>query len=158
MKTTRTLLATLLASVLTGSALAADELVIESWRNDDIDIWNDTIIPAFNAQHPDIQVVFKPTPPADYNASLNAKLAGGTAGDLITCRPFDASLDLYNKGHLIGLNELDGLANFSEVAKSAWLPRGRSVSAAISMILIMRRPPSTRTRTPMALSGRLTRN
>ena len=137
MKTTRTLLATLLASVLTGSALAADELVIESWRNDDIDIWNDTIIPAFNAQHPDIQVVFKPTPPADYNASLNAKLAGGTAGDLITCRPFDASLDLYNKGHLIGLNELDGLANFSEVAKSAWQTDDGAVTFCMPMASVI---------------------
>lgn len=119
-KPTKQLLAGLLASLLSTSALAANELVIESWRNDDIDIWNDKIIPAFNAKHPDIKVVFKPTPPADYNASLNAKLAGGTAGDLITCRPFDASLDLYEKGHLLALNELAGLRNFSEVAKSAW--------------------------------------
>ena len=115
----QTLLAAMLAGTLASAALA-EPLVIESWRNDDIDIWNDTIIPAFNEQHPDIEVVFKPTPPADYNASLNAKLAGGTAGDLITCRPFDASLDLYNKGHLLPLNDLEGLENFSDVAKSAW--------------------------------------
>lgn len=113
-------MASILASSIANPVWADDELVIESWRNDDIDIWNDTIIPAFNEQHPDIKVVFKPTPPADYNASLNAKLAGGTAGDLITCRPFDASLDLYNKGHLIALDDLEGLNNFSDVAKSAW--------------------------------------
>ena len=100
---------------------AADSVMkIESWRNDDIDIWNDKIIPAFNKAHPDIKVEFVPTPPADYNASLNAKLAGGTAGDLITCRPFDASLDLFNKGHLVALNDLPGMENFSDVAKSAW--------------------------------------
>ncbi|WP_417843036.1 hypothetical protein [Thalassospira sp.] len=34
----------------------AGDLVIESWRNDDIDIWNDKIIPAFNEKHPDIHV------------------------------------------------------------------------------------------------------
>ena len=137
MKTTRTIMATLLASVLSNAVLAADELVIESWRNDDIDIWNDTIIPAFNAEHPDIKVVFKPTPPADYNASLNAKLAGGTAGDLITCRPFDASLDLYNKGQLIGLDDLENMANFSDVAKSAWQTDDGSVTFCIPMASVI---------------------
>ena len=38
-------------------------LVIESWRNDDLSIWQDTIIPAFNAHYPDIEVVFAPTAP-----------------------------------------------------------------------------------------------
>ena len=51
---------------------------------------------------------------------MNARLAGGTAGDLIACRPFDASLELYNKKQLDGLNDLNGMANFSDVAKSAW--------------------------------------
>jgi len=137
MKPTRILLTTVLSSVLSNAVLAADELVIESWRNDDIDIWNDTIIPAFNADYPDIKVVFKPTPPADYNASLNAKLAGGTAGDLITCRPFDASLDLYNKSHLIGLNELDNMANFSDVAKSAWQTDDGSVTFCMPMASVI---------------------
>ena len=101
-------------------AAVAGELRIESWRNDDIDIWNDKIIPAFNKAHPDIKVVFSPTAPTDYNASLNARLSAGTAGDLITCRPFDASLDVYKKGHLLDLSAEPGLANFSDVARSAW--------------------------------------
>src|SRR5690242_11901773 len=46
----------------------SDALIIESWRNDDLSIWRDTIIPAFNAKYPDIQVEFQPSPPADYNA------------------------------------------------------------------------------------------
>ena len=52
---------------------------------------------------------------------LNTKLEGGTAGDLITCRPFDASLALFDKGYLAPLNDLPGMANFSDVAKSAWI-------------------------------------
>ena len=52
---------------------------------------------------------------------LNTKLEGGTAGDLITCRPFDASLALYDKGYLASLNDLAGMENFSDVAKSAWI-------------------------------------
>src|SRR3990172_10712513 len=96
-------------------------LTIESWRNDDLTIWQDTIIPAFEKHYPNIHVVFAPTAPADYNAALNTKLAGGTAGDLITCRPFDASLALFQQGNLASLTGLSGLENFSDVAKSAWI-------------------------------------
>jgi raffinose/stachyose/melibiose transport system substrate-binding protein len=102
------------------SAASAGKLTIESWRNDDAAIWKDKIIPAFNAKHPDIQVEFTPTAPKEYNAALNARLEGGTAGDIITCRPFDASLELFNKGNLAALNDLPSMANFSDVAKSAW--------------------------------------
>src|SRR5262245_9284171 len=70
-------------------------LTIESWRNDDLPIWQDKIIPAFEKANPGIKVVFSPTAPTEYNAALNSKLDAGTAGDLITCRPFDASLELF---------------------------------------------------------------
>ena len=119
---TKTLKLALLTSTLLGSAAFAQDvtLTIESWRNDDLTIWQDTIIPAFEAAHPGIKVVFSPSAPAEYNAVLNSKLAAGSAGDLITCRPFDASLELYNQGHLTDLTDLAAMANFSPVAKSAW--------------------------------------
>jgi raffinose/stachyose/melibiose transport system substrate-binding protein len=97
------------------------ELTIESWRNDDLAIWQDTIIPAFEAANPGIKVTFEPTAPAEYNGVLSTRLEGGTAGDLITCRPFDASLELFDQGHLASLNDLPGMANFGDVAKSAWI-------------------------------------
>jgi raffinose/stachyose/melibiose transport system substrate-binding protein len=119
MKTTiRTAL--MASTLLAGPALAETTLTIESWRNDDLTIWQDVLIPAFNAVHPEITVVFAPSAPTEYNASLNSKLEAGSAGDLITCRPFDASLDLYNKGYLADLTSLGAMANFSPVAKSAW--------------------------------------
>lgn len=135
--TSNKLFAALLGCTLTAPLLAADELVIESWRNDDIDIWNEVIIPAFNKHHPDIAVVFRPTPPADYNASLNAKLAGGTAGDLITCRPFDASLDLFKKGHLVAVNDVGGLESFPDVAKSAWQTDDGSTTFCMPMASVI---------------------
>ncbi|MEM6428053.1 MAG: ABC transporter substrate-binding protein [Deinococcota bacterium] len=107
--------------VLATSLGAAQTLTIESWRNDDLAIWRDVIIPAFNEQHPDIEVIFQPTAPTEYNAVLASKLEAGTAGDLITCRPFDVSLDLYDRGYLASLNDLGGIDNFSDVAKSAWI-------------------------------------
>ncbi len=108
------------ALVTTGAAAQEVTLTIESWRNDDLTLWQDEIIPAFEAQHPDIKVEFTPSAPAEYNAVLNSKLDAGSAGDLITCRPFDASLALYDAGHLTDLSDLDAMSNFSDVAKSAW--------------------------------------
>ena len=101
-------------------ALAETTLTIESWRNDDLPIWQDKIIPAFESSTPTSRSKFPPTAPTEYNAALNAKLDGGTAGDLITCRPFDASLQLFKKGNLADLNDLPGMENFSDVAKCAW--------------------------------------
>ncbi|MBL8163186.1 MAG: carbohydrate ABC transporter substrate-binding protein [Anaerolineae bacterium] len=119
----RLLLVCVLLLLVMNVAQAQDTvtITIESWRNDDLTIWEDTILPVFEAQYPNIDVVFAPTAPAEYNAALNAKLEGGTAGDLITCRPFDASLALFQQGYLASLNDLAGMENFSDVAKSAWI-------------------------------------
>jgi raffinose/stachyose/melibiose transport system substrate-binding protein len=109
------------AALLAGlCAASAGTIKIESWRNDDADIWNSQIIPAFNKHYPDIKVEFSPSAPTEYNAAVNARLAGGTAGDLIACRPFDVSLALFQNKQLASLNDLPGMKNFSDVAKSAW--------------------------------------
>jgi len=131
------LTALLVTSMLVTAALAGTTLKIESWRNDDADMWMDTIIPAFNKKHPDIKVMFSPMPPAEYNAGLNAKLAGGTAGDLITCRPFDASLELFKKGYLVGLDDLPGMNDFSGVAKSAWQTDDGKATFAVPMASVI---------------------
>lgn len=130
----------LLAMALTPLAVQAqqsDPLIIESWRNDDLTIWRDVIIPAFNAQYPDIAVEFQPSPPADYNGLLNGKLEAGTAGDLITCRPFDASLELFDKGYLASLNDLAGIENFSDVARSAWITDDSSDVFCVPMAAVI---------------------
>jgi raffinose/stachyose/melibiose transport system substrate-binding protein len=67
-------IALLTSTLIAGPALAETTLTIESWRNDDLTIWQDTIIPAFEAQNPDIKVVFAPSAPAEYNAVLNSCL------------------------------------------------------------------------------------
>lgn len=121
-----------------GIAQAADvTLTVESWRNDDLSIWQEKIIPAFEAKNPGVKVVFAPTAPTEYNAALNAKLDAGSAGDLITCRPFDASLELFNKGHLAGLNDLPGMENFSDVAKSAWTTDDGATTFCVPMASVI---------------------
>ncbi len=115
-------LAALSGTALMGApAFAADTTItIESWRTDDLSIWQDKIIPAFEKSHPGIKVTFAPTPPTEYNAALNSKLDAGTAGDIVACRPFDASLELFKKGKLASVNDIPGVDKFSSVAKSGW--------------------------------------
>jgi raffinose/stachyose/melibiose transport system substrate-binding protein len=126
------------ASCLAGAAHAQDvTLSIESWRNDDLTIWQETIIPAFEAAHPGIKVTFNPTAPAEYNAVLNSKLDAGSAGDLITCRPFDASLQLFEKGQLADLSDLPAMANFSDVAKSGWSTDDGSQTFCVPMASVI---------------------
>ena len=122
-KRTVALTVAIIVGATTGGAVAQTEpttLTIESWRNADTAVWSDVIIPAFKAAHPGIDVVFKPSVPTEYNAAIRTRLQDGTAGDLITCRPFDASLDLFEKGYLTPVNDVAGMENFSDVAKSAW--------------------------------------
>ncbi|MEM9550441.1 MAG: ABC transporter substrate-binding protein [Pseudomonadota bacterium] len=129
---------------LAGTALVAPgawaedvTLIIESWRNDDLTLWQDKIIPAFEAQNPDIKVKFTPSAPAEYNAVLNSKLEAGSAGDLITCRPFDASLALFEAGHLSDLDDMEAMSNFSDVAKSAWQTDDGSASFCVPMASVI---------------------
>ncbi len=132
----RILLAT---TLLSGSAALAQDvtITIESWRNDDLAIWQDKIIPAFEAQNPGIKVKFTPSAPAEYNAVLNSKLAAGSAGDIITCRPFDASLALFDAGHLADVTALEGMANFSPVAKSGWSTDDGAVQFCVPMASVI---------------------
>ncbi|HDZ8913974.1 TPA: carbohydrate ABC transporter substrate-binding protein [Aeromonas hydrophila] len=107
-------------SLLLCGQLMASELVIESWRIDDKALWEQKIIPAFEASHPGIQVKFNGVQNVDYMPTLWASLKEGKAGDLITCRPFDDSLALFKAGHLAELTEMSGMENFPSFAQSPW--------------------------------------
>jgi raffinose/stachyose/melibiose transport system substrate-binding protein len=139
MRKTTLVNAMLAAACITGPATAAQDvtLVIESWRNDDLAIWQDKIIPAFEASHSGIKLKFTPSAPAEYNAVLNSKLAAGSAGDIITCRPFDASLALFEAGHLADISDLKGMVNFSPVAKSGWGTDDASVQFCVPMASVI---------------------
>jgi raffinose/stachyose/melibiose transport system substrate-binding protein len=113
-------LAAVAAALVCSSLAQAGTLNIESWRVDDKTLWEDVLLPAFYKAHPGITVKFSPTSPPEYDSALNARLTAGTAGDLITCRPFDVSLDLFKKGHLDKLNGAPALKSFPESAQVAW--------------------------------------
>ena len=116
-----TLLATTLALAAGAVASArAGTVTVESWRVDDKALWETVLIPAFQRKNPGITVKFAPTAPTEYDSSLAARLAGGTAGDLIVCRPFDVSLSLYKKGFLEKLDGKPGMENFPATSQVAW--------------------------------------
>ncbi|MDA7425650.1 ABC transporter substrate-binding protein [Thalassococcus lentus] len=129
----------LLSTALTATGAMAQDvtLTIESWRNDDLVLWQEKIIPAFEAENPGIKVKFTPSAPAEYNAVLNSKLDAGSAGDIITCRPFDASLALFEAGHLADLDDMDAMNNFSDVAKSAWQTDDGSATFCVPMASVI---------------------
>jgi raffinose/stachyose/melibiose transport system substrate-binding protein len=112
-------IATLLALAWCAQAQAGN-LVLESWRADDRVLWESVLIPAFERKHPGITLRFAGTAPTEYDSQLNQRLATGTAGDLVACRPFDPSLAWYRKGYLAQLDGKRGMANFDASALVAW--------------------------------------
>lgn len=136
LKSQAVLLTAILGAASTGWA-ATTVITIESWRSDDQAIWDEKIIPAFEKNNPEIDVQFKPTTPTEYNAALNARLAGGTAGDIITCRPFDNALAMYQEGSLADIKSMEGLANFSDVAKGAWSTDNADATFCVPMASVI---------------------
>jgi raffinose/stachyose/melibiose transport system substrate-binding protein len=148
MKTTRIAAvcgAAVLVAAACGSGDAGDggssgddvTLTIESWRADDQAVWEDTIIPAFEADHEGIRLEFQPTAPTEYNAALENRLDGGEAGDLITCRPFDISLALYDAGHLEPVDDLEGMDAFGDVARSGWVTDDGETTYCVPMASVI---------------------
>ncbi len=102
-------------------AVAQDtKLTVESWRPDDAAAWRNAIVPAFQKEHPGTAIAYQPTTPTEYDAALTARLEGGTAGDLIICRPFDKALELYKAGHLLPIDDWLDLSHYPAFAKAPW--------------------------------------
>lgn len=106
--------------LLNTAAAQAGELAIESWRVDDKVLWETVLIPAFEKKHPGITVRFTPTAPTEYDAAIEARLAAGNAGDLVSCRPFHHSLRMYRQGRLFRLDGKQGMQHFGPAANAAW--------------------------------------
>lgn len=100
------------------------ELVIESWRADDLTVWEDKILPAYTESHPDVNITFNGVVNTEYGTTLTTKLKAGTAGDIIMVEPYDYRTSLYKEGYLAKLNDVEGLAlneeTYDDFAISAW--------------------------------------
>jgi raffinose/stachyose/melibiose transport system substrate-binding protein len=117
------LLATSLVALALQSQLAAPayatDLVMGSWRTEDIDAWN-RILGAFHTKHPEINIRFEPTVNTEYMPALQTQLQAKKGPDIISCAPFDFALKLYNMGGLADISDLRGYENFPETALAGW--------------------------------------
>lgn len=95
-------------------------LTLGSWRTEDLAMWQDEILPAFTAAHPNITVEFSPTNTNEYNAAIQSQIQGGTGPDLITCRPYDVNRSWIEQGYFEKLDGLPALDAFDPLALDAW--------------------------------------
>src|SRR4029078_4773709 len=122
----------LLLSVIGVHAQDKVTLILGSWRIEDVDGYT-KMIALFHASHPNIEVKFEPTLTAEYDAQWRTALDGGAGPVLITCRPFDRALLLYQAGYLTDVTKLSGMEHYSDVAKSAWSTDDKSVTYCVPM-------------------------
>src|SRR5262245_32603032 len=126
----------LMLSVVGTQAQDTVELVMGSWRTEDIEQW-DQIIAAFEAVHPEISVSFEPTLNTEYDSALLAALEGGTGPDLITCRPFTSVTTLYDAGYLADVTDVPGMEHFNDVARSGWITDDGSTVFCVPMASVI---------------------
>lgn len=137
---TRTTLGALALGVslasMAGVAMAqSTTLTLGSWRTEDLAVWQDLVLPAFKAAHPEINVEFAPINTNEYNAAIQSQIEGGTGPDLITCRPFDVNNEWIGRGYFSPLDDLAGMANFTDTAKAAWTWEGHSYCVPVAAVL-----------------------
>ena len=95
-------------------------LTLGSWRTEDLAMWQDEILPAFEKTHPKIEVKFSPTNTNEYNAAIQSQVDGGTGPDLITCRPYDVNRSWIKKGYFEKLDGKPMLGAFDPLALDPW--------------------------------------
>lgn len=126
----------MMLSIVAANAQDKVELVMGSWRTEDVEAW-DNILAVFEAAYPNIDVKFEPTLNTEYDSVMTNAVAAGTGPDLITCRPFDRALLLYEGGGLADIKDIEGLSHFSDVAKSAWSTDDGSATYCVPMASVI---------------------
>ena len=70
-----------LCAIFCSASVLATELVIETWRVDDVAIWNEKILPRFHERYPELTVRLAPVSSATYDQEVVQRLSEGKAGD-----------------------------------------------------------------------------
>ncbi|MBI9103594.1 MAG: extracellular solute-binding protein [Spirochaetales bacterium] len=96
------------------------ELTLGSWRTDDVAQIN-ALLDAFSEEYPNIKVIFQPTNPPDYNATLRLQLESETGPDLMYARSYATGVQLYEDGYFADLSGLKTMnTSYSAGAKAPW--------------------------------------
>ncbi len=121
-KLTALLLAcTLFLGILPLMAQASEpvKLTMGSWRSDDTAQVN--MLLAKYKEKTGVEIVFEPTIPNQYNATLRMQLDNKTGPDLMYARSFATGQELFEAGFLMDLTGLEGLEeNFPVSALEGW--------------------------------------
>jgi raffinose/stachyose/melibiose transport system substrate-binding protein len=102
----------LAAVAILGAAVAQTTLDFWSWRTEDVAAY-ETFIAAFEAENPDIRVVFTPYLNTEYNTIVATALQGGGGPDIVQLRAYGGMEPLANAGLIVRLDdEVPALADF----------------------------------------------
>lgn len=112
------------AAFLTGCSKKSSSetivLTMGSWRADDVTQMNN-LLAAYKRVAPDVDIQFKPTNPADYNATLRLQLDSGTGPDLMYARSYATGQELFEAGFFADCTDIPGLMdNFSDTSRAPW--------------------------------------
>jgi raffinose/stachyose/melibiose transport system substrate-binding protein len=101
-------------------------LTMGSWRADDTTQMNQ-LLAEYKKVNPAVEILFRPTNPPDYNATLRLQLTGGTGPDLMYARSYAPGQELFNAGYFADCTDIPGVAqNFTSSSKAPWqMPDGR---------------------------------
>ncbi|NQF14804.1 extracellular solute-binding protein [Brevibacillus sp. HB1.3] len=84
-------------------------LSMHSWRVEDTEGYK-AIIKAFEADHPNIKIEFKPFKATEYNTILNTALQSDSGPDILQLRPYAPGIALAEAGHLEPLDNVSGIS------------------------------------------------
>lgn len=98
----------------------ADELTLETWRIEDVWMWEHHLLPTFYQTPNASPVEIVPSIPTEYDKRLLDGFNKGAAGDIVACRPFDRSFELFEKGYLLDITHMPELRLFRHHGKFAW--------------------------------------
>jgi len=94
-----------------------------SWRMDDV-AQMEAVLAEFTKTHPGIEILFQPTNPPDYNATLRLQLESGTGPDIMYARSYATGIQLFEDGYLSDLTSLPGLdTTYSEGNRAPWMTK-----------------------------------
>ncbi len=102
------------------SVAHAEELKLETWRIEDVWMWEHHLLPVFYQTPKSSPIELSPSLPTEYDKLLLESFEKGTAGDMVACRPFDRSFDLFEKGYLQDITHMPELRLFRNHGKFAW--------------------------------------
>ncbi|MGD1821494.1 MAG: ABC transporter substrate-binding protein [Pleomorphochaeta sp.] len=132
------LLLVLTPSVFAGGSSETESetvvLTMGSWRADDVEAMNN-LLDVYKKVAPNVEIEFKPTNPADYNATLRLQLESETGPDLMYARSYAPGIELYQAGFFADCSDIEGLSNFTDSNKAPWMaPDGKMFAVPFAAV------------------------